>query len=148
MQTKIPLSPLQLHQLLVFRTHQISHHPETLHIVSSAWNTLPRVLRVSAQISSLTYIQSRNSDPQESLSLSLFALSFYHQRLTDTLHVNLFAKRVYPGSDGKESACNAGHLGSIAGSENPLEKGLATHSSILAWRIPWTKEPGGLRSMG
>ena len=34
------------------------------------------------------------------------------------------------------------------GWEGPLEKGLATHSSILAWRIPWTKEPGGLESMG
>jgi len=32
--------------------------------------------------------------------------------------------------------------------EDPLEEGLATHSSILAWRIPWTEEPGGLQSMG
>ena len=32
--------------------------------------------------------------------------------------------------------------------EDPLEKGMATHSSILAWRIPWTEEPRGLRSMG
>ena len=32
------------------------------------------------------------------------------------------------------------------GWENPLEKGMKTHSSILAWRIPWTEEPGGLRS--
>ena len=31
--------------------------------------------------------------------------------------------------------------------EDPLEKGMATHSSILAWRIPWTDEPGGLQSM-
>ena len=34
------------------------------------------------------------------------------------------------------------------GQENPLEKGMATHSSILAWRIPWAEEPGGLQSMG
>ena len=34
------------------------------------------------------------------------------------------------------------------GQEDPLEEGLATHSSILAWRIPWTEEPGGLQSMG
>ena len=34
------------------------------------------------------------------------------------------------------------------GQEDPLEKGIATHSSILAWRIPWTKETGGLQSMG
>ena len=32
------------------------------------------------------------------------------------------------------------------GGEDPLEKGMATHSSILAWRIPWTEEPGGLQS--
>ena len=34
------------------------------------------------------------------------------------------------------------------GWEDPLEKEMATHSSILAWRMPWTKEPGGLQSMG
>ena len=34
------------------------------------------------------------------------------------------------------------------GWEDPLEKGMATHSSILAWEIPWTEEPGGLQSMG
>ena len=34
------------------------------------------------------------------------------------------------------------------GQEDPLEEGMATHSSILAWRIPWAEEPGGLRSMG
>ena len=34
------------------------------------------------------------------------------------------------------------------GWEDPLEKGMAIHSSILAWRIPWTEEPGGLQSLG
>ena len=34
------------------------------------------------------------------------------------------------------------------GREDPLEKGMATHSSILAWRIPWTEDPGGLQSTG
>ena len=38
--------------------------------------------------------------------------------------------------------------GQSLGQENPLEKGIATHSSILAWRIPWTEKPGGLQSMG
>ena len=37
---------------------------------------------------------------------------------------------------------------SSQGQEDPLEKGMATHSSILAWGIPWTEEPGGLQSMG
>ena len=45
-----------------------------------------------------------------------------------------------------ESACSS--LGSIPGWEVPLEEGMATHSSILAWRIPWTEEPGRLQSMG
>ena len=34
------------------------------------------------------------------------------------------------------------------GQEDPLEEGMTIHSSILVWRIPWTKEPGGLQSMG
>ena len=48
----------------------------------------------------------------------------------------------------KESACNAGDLGLILGQEDPLEKEMATHSSILAWKIPQTKEPDRLWSMG
>ena len=47
----------------------------------------------------------------------------------------------------KESACNTGNLGLIPGLEDPLEKAMATHSSILAWRIPWTEEPDRLQSM-
>ena len=54
----------------------------------------------------------------------------------------------YAGLDGKESACNAGDLGSIPGWEDPQEKEMATHSSILGWRVPWTKEPSGLQSLG
>ena len=34
------------------------------------------------------------------------------------------------------------------GGEDPLEKGMATHSSVLAWRVPWTEEPGGLQATG
>ena len=52
------------------------------------------------------------------------------------------------GSDGKESTCNAGDLGSTPGLGRSLEEGMATHSSALAWRIPWTEEPGELQSMG
>ena len=49
-------------------------------------------------------------------------------------------------SDGKESSCNVGDRGLIPGWEDPLDKGMAAHSSVLAWRIPWTEEPGGLQS--
>ena len=52
------------------------------------------------------------------------------------------------GSEGKESACNTGDPGLISGSEDPLEKGMVTHCSILAWIIPWTEEPRELQSMG
>ena len=52
------------------------------------------------------------------------------------------------GSDGKESAFKAGDPDSILGWEGPLEMEMATHSSILAWKIPWMEEPGRLQSMG
>ena len=65
-----------------------------------------------------------------------------------TIYVFCFPGRSY----GKESACNAGDAGSIPGSgrslvrEDPLEKEMATYSSILAWKTSWTEEPGGLQS--
>ena len=46
------------------------------------------------------------------------------------------------------NAGDAGDTGSTPGSERPLEEEMATHSSILAWKIPYTEEPGGLQSMG
>ena len=55
------------------------------------------------------------------------------------------------GSEGKESACSARDLGQeviqvrMPGQEDPLEKGMATHSSILVWRVPWMEEPGELQ---
>ena len=52
------------------------------------------------------------------------------------------------GSVGKESACNEETRVQSLGWEDPLKKGLEIHSNILAWRIPWTEEPGGLQSMG
>ena len=52
------------------------------------------------------------------------------------------------GSDHKEFAYNAGDLGSISGSGRSPGVGMETHSSILAWRISWSEEPGGLQSMG
>ena len=51
----------------------------------------------------------------------------------------------------KNLPANAGDIrdaGSIPRSEDPLEEGMATHSSILAWRIPWMEESSGLQSMG
>ena len=51
------------------------------------------------------------------------------------------------GSDCKESACNAGDNGLIPGWEDTMWKEIETHSSIVAWRILWIEEPGGLQSM-
>ena len=54
----------------------------------------------------------------------------------------------HSGSDGKESACNAGEPGLISGSGRSPGEGNGNPSSILAWRIPWTEEPGRLQSTG
>ena len=68
------------------------------------------------------------------------------------LYCSIFVPRDFPGgSDGKESACTAGDWGLIprlGRSPGEGNKGMATHSSILAWRIPWIEEPGRLQSMG
>ena len=56
-----------------------------------------------------------------------------------------------PWLSGKESTCSAGDMGDaglILGLGRPLEKEMETHSSILAWKIPWIEEPGRLQSMG
>ena len=60
--------------------------------------------------------------------------------------------RDFPGDsvvrNSPATAGDARDLGWIPGLEDPLEKEMATYSSILAWKIPWTEEPGGLQSMG
>ena len=61
---------------------------------------------------------------------------------------NIYTYMGFPGnSDSRERTCQCRKVQSV-GREDPLEKGMATHSSVLAWRIPWTEEPGGLQSMG
>ena len=52
------------------------------------------------------------------------------------------------GSVVNNPLAHAGDVGSIPGSGRSPEKEMATHSSILAWEVPWTEEPGGLWSMG
>ena len=53
----------------------------------------------------------------------------------------------FPDGSGKESGCKIRDSGSISESEISLRKKMETHSSFLAWRIPWTEEPGGLQFM-
>ena len=57
------------------------------------------------------------------------------------------AEGVPGGSDCKESACSVGDPIRSLGWEDSLEKGMATHSNILTWGIPWTEEPGVLQSV-
>ena len=64
--------------------------------------------------------------------------------MTDQLHFHYRTAGFPGGSDSKESAHNAGDPDSLPGLEDPLQKGMAIHSSILAWRISWTEEPRGL----
>ena len=56
------------------------------------------------------------------------------------------------GASGKEPACQCKrqerHRARVLGQEDPLEEGMATYSSILAWRMPWTEEPGELLPIG
>ena len=70
--------------------------------------------------------------------------TLHHILLFSIFLISNQKKHIPSASEGKEPACNAGDPGSIPGLEDPLEEGMATHSSILAWRIPWTEEPDGL----
>ena len=61
------------------------------------------------------------------------------------MNLKILIRMGFPsGSEGKESVCNARDLALILDQEDPLEKEMATHSSVLAWRIPWTEDPGRL----
>ena len=66
---------------------------------------------------------------------------YTHQEISDIIN--------FPGgSDGKASTYNAGDPASIPGLGRPLGEGNCNHSSTLAWKIPWTEEPGRLQSTG
>ena len=73
------------------------------------------------------------------------------QKLIDSENTPIYSisqNHLCGSSVGKKSACSAGDRVLSLGLEDPLEKEMATHSSILAWKIPWTEEPGRLHSMG
>ena len=118
-----------------------------------------------------TMVPAPHPHPTESLSCSQWSASIRVQHLlgedwvpprtnfSDTGDAEILdfsgfvtEQRGFPaGIRGKQLACNAGDAtceGSIPGWGDPPEAGMAAHSSALAWRIPWTEEPGGLQSMG
>ena len=122
-------------------------HRSTFHPVHPHWKGVVLSLIQTQQESSLkeflispTKISLEHMQRLKQQCISVFYLSFY---------VLVNCKWGFPsGSEGKASACNAGDPGSIPGSEDLLEKEMATHSSILAWKSPWTEKPGRLQSMG
>ena len=63
-----------------------------------------------------------------------------------TIRLLVWVPVLSAGSDGKESACNAEDLGSIPESGRSPEKEMVTYSNILAYKTPWTEEPGKLQS--
>ena len=75
-----------------------------------------------------------------SLDKTLLAFALHHFVLQD--HTSLLAERVKNLPAMQETQVQS------LGWEDPLEKEMGTHSSILAWKIPWTEEPGRLQSMG
>ena len=75
--------------------------------------------------------------------------SFKREVVHTYLQLFCIAVQGFPGgSEVKASDSNAGDPGRSPGQEDPLEKEMAIHSRIIAWKIPWTEEPGRLQSMG
>ena len=73
----------------------------------------------------------------------------YKNSIFNFFYETLYCFLGFPGGlVSKESTCNTGNKTWSLGQEDPLEKEMATYPSILAWRTPWTEEPGGLQFMG
>ena len=115
------------------------------------------------------FLSTNRIVPQLSISLPVFLSRIHFSRelclmtqtfvnsmkvstpMVSTRHQALITHRTLHNAcklSGKVSACNAGDSGSIPGSVRSPGEGNGNHSSVLAWRIPWTKEPRGLYSMG
>ena len=130
-------------------------------LFSELWNPYFS-LEISSIVlkSKLIFISSNITHSVNQLVLPLRILpnfsSMHHTLLVQSLWLFIFHVLLNPllktrglpcSSVGKESSCNAGDQVRSLGWEDPLEKGMATLSSIIAQRIPWTEELGGLQSM-
>ena len=112
---------------------------------SKEWGSCPK----GSLSSSYILLNGRNLFPLPHPEISWDPVA--HRVILASLVFNFtsFIWRGFPGgTDSKQSACNVRDPVWSLAWEDPLEKEMATHSSILAWRIPWTEEPGGLQSMG
>ena len=124
----------------------------------SCWSEQPAIWRIYINTRKFSpgFLNSHyNSKTIRLKTINLLFCSFFSQNITFPLTPRGFmvATHIEPwvflhSSVSKESACNAGDPGSIPVlGRSPGERS-GTHSSILAWKIPWTEEPGGLQSMG
>ena len=113
----------------------------TLSLAARNASCFPHITQVNRK--EVTFVRSFSSAPNRRNENSLcYKLS----QLPGVLSLRQW--RIPGVSDGKESTCNAGDLVLILGLGRSLEKGMAAHSSIHAWKIPWIEEPGGPESMG
>ena len=96
------------------------------------------------------HITSSNSTVMSmgKLCLNMLLIGLIVHEKNNVWKVSVYMRGFPHSSVSKESACNAGDPDSIPGSGRSPGKEMATHSNILAWRIPWTEEPGRLQSMG
>ena len=78
----------------------------------------------------------------------IFSFYLFYYEETALMNTTISFSQQYDGSDGEESAWNAGDPGSILELGKPPGERNGYHSSILAWKIPWTEELGGLQSTG
>ena len=100
-------------------------------------NSLPALAELSAALLSLPTIVNQ---------IVIYVASLMPTALLITGPTN--SRRYLDQNSLKEYTCNAGDASSIPGLGRSPREGMATHSSILAWKIPYTEEPGGLQSMG
>ena len=120
-------------------------------------DTVGQVHKCKTTTASTVYQVVNMSDSWGSCSFALRHLAHHICIMHPQIQMVNMSEGAPGSSDGKESACSEGDPVSIPVSgkprkilcwEDPLEKAMATHSSTLAWRIPWTEEPGRLQSMG
>ena len=96
-----------------------------------------------------TVISSKSWLPDAHLRLSSGKRSHrYRHIVPKEEYISMASQLVLVVKNLPENAGDAGNMGSILGLKDPLEKKIAAHSTVLAWEILWTEEPGGLQSTG
>ena len=133
-------SDIHSHTKKLKKVHRIEVNFDADH-----WNSL--------NIQNTCYIYWENNSYSPWLWTDLIGnITFYYSKYSVCLrlfsHVCAWLMAFLNGSEVKNQPAMQGTQVQFLNWEDPLEKGMATHSSILAWRIPWTEEPGGLQSIG